>query len=316
MPTPPEASVLLKALSVLEEVGAVDSEGDITPLGKQVVRMGCDVRVAKMLLWCKVYGCGELGLGIAGWLGVGKGIWASEDEGGGGKRKMWEEVCEGNDFLVFGKVWEGYKEAGAQAGSNKWKWCRENGIRGNVMSEISDIVGNLRGSLRGLTKGEGAGRNEGDVNVLGLCLAGGFGGNLLRREGKELRWKKELVAVGKESGMTGRWGRCDLLVFAEKFTTSKLWVSGIAEIGKLEACLGVRDVRFEFKDGVVVLGGHVRVEIGNARAMWLMREARKMTAKGMRKVWEGGIWEGFIGKGGEDVVVGMVREGVGRACSY
>ncbi|KAH9964169.1 P-loop containing nucleoside triphosphate hydrolase protein [Russula dissimulans] len=62
---PPEVAAMDKALSVLEELGALDQNGHLTALGRHVAALPLDLRLGKMLILATVFQCLDPALTIA-----------------------------------------------------------------------------------------------------------------------------------------------------------------------------------------------------------------------------------------------------------
>ena len=69
---PPPVKNVEKAFSLLQQLNALDSDGNITPLGKKLALLPVDSRLGKMLLYACSFRCLDPVLTIASSLSLGK----------------------------------------------------------------------------------------------------------------------------------------------------------------------------------------------------------------------------------------------------
>eukprot|EP01134_Creolimax_fragrantissima_P007272 CFRG7272T1 len=57
--TPPDTKNIEAALKILSNIGAIDQEEELTPLGQHIVGIPVDVRIAKLLVYGAIFGCAD-----------------------------------------------------------------------------------------------------------------------------------------------------------------------------------------------------------------------------------------------------------------
>merc|ERR1711988_1090984 len=67
---PPAPETLMRALELLNYLGALDDDGDLTEMGSQIAEFPLDPQLAKMLLVSPKYNCSNEVLSIAAMLSV------------------------------------------------------------------------------------------------------------------------------------------------------------------------------------------------------------------------------------------------------
>ncbi|CAM6038869.1 unnamed protein product [Sphagnum compactum] len=77
---PPKVEAVKNAMATLHEVGAVDEEEEITPLGYHLAALPVDVHIAKMMIYGAVFGCISPVLTVAACLSHKSPFFAPEDQ--------------------------------------------------------------------------------------------------------------------------------------------------------------------------------------------------------------------------------------------
>ena len=137
---PPRPAAITEGYRVLEELGAIDDTGHLTPIGEQLGRLPVDPRLGRMILGGRDEGALREVLVIAAALGLQDPRdrpQAAQQRADEAHRKFRDE---GSDFASYLKLWEFWETARARASrSQLHKLCRENFLNYNRMREWEDI---------------------------------------------------------------------------------------------------------------------------------------------------------------------------------
>ncbi len=142
---PPDAKLISDGYRTLEELAAIDADGQLTPLGRQLARLPVDPRIGRML-WAAAHGhCLREVLIIASALSV-----QDPRERPLDKQQAADEIHatfqhEDSDFLTLLNLW-GFleKERKALSRSKFQKQCRQHFLSWNRVQEWRDIHIQLR----------------------------------------------------------------------------------------------------------------------------------------------------------------------------
>ena len=136
---PPQRRAITEGYGVLEELGALGSDGRLTPLGDQLGRLPVDPRLGRMILAAREEGALREVLIIAAALGLQdprdrpQALQQQADEA---HRKFKEE---GSDFAGYLKMWAFWQEAKARNRRQTQKLCRDTFLSYFRMREWDDI---------------------------------------------------------------------------------------------------------------------------------------------------------------------------------
>jgi len=151
---PPQSRAITEGYRVLEELGALDDAGRLTPTGDQLGKLPVDPRLGRMILGGRDEGALREVLVIAAALGLQDPRdrpQAAQQRADEAHRKFKEE---GSDFAGYLKLWSFWHEARARSSrSQMHKLCRENFLSYNRMREWEDIHEQLVRVMRELDFG-------------------------------------------------------------------------------------------------------------------------------------------------------------------
>ncbi|MDX2090714.1 MAG: ATP-dependent RNA helicase HrpA [Kofleriaceae bacterium] len=141
---PPQARAITDGYRVLEELGAVDEEGNLTQIGERLGKMPLDPRLGRMVLGGREENALREVVTIAAVLGLQdprerpQAVQQKADEA---HRKFRDE---GSDFAGLLKLWAFWQDARAKCSRRQLqKLCRENFLNYNRMREWEDIYDQL-----------------------------------------------------------------------------------------------------------------------------------------------------------------------------
>jgi ATP-dependent helicase HrpA len=154
---PPQQRAITEGYRVLEELGAIDDDGTLTPRGEQLGRLPVDPRLGRMILGGRDEGALREVLVIASALGLQDPRdrpQAAQQRADEAHRRFTDE---GSDFASYLKLWSFWHEARARSSRRQiQKLCRDNFLSYNRMREWEDIHDQLVRVMREL----GFGPNE------------------------------------------------------------------------------------------------------------------------------------------------------------
>ncbi|HWO18229.1 MAG TPA: ATP-dependent RNA helicase HrpA [Kofleriaceae bacterium] len=137
---PPEPRAITEGYRVLEELGALDDDGQLTPVGEQLGQLPLDPRLGRMILGGRDEGALREVVIIAAALGLQdprERPLAAQQKADESHRKFREE---GSDFAGYLKLWSFWQDARAASSRRQLqKLCREHFLSYNRMREWEDI---------------------------------------------------------------------------------------------------------------------------------------------------------------------------------
>ncbi|WP_017926209.1 ATP-dependent RNA helicase HrpA [Thioalkalivibrio sp. HL-Eb18] len=137
---PPDPRLVKDGYRLLEELGAVDTHGRITPRGRQLARMPIDPRHGAMLLAGADHGCVSETATIAAFLSLQDPRERPAEATQAADQAHREFQVEGSDFMGMLRLWEAWHSAREDLGSNALKrWCREHFLNFLRMREWQEL---------------------------------------------------------------------------------------------------------------------------------------------------------------------------------
>jgi ATP-dependent helicase HrpA len=137
---PPQTRAIAEGYRVLEELGAIDDDGGLTPLGDQLGKLPVDPRLGRMILGGRDEGALREVLVIAAALGLQDPRdrpQAAQQRADEAHRRFKDE---GSDFASYLKLWSFWHEVRARSSRGQMhKLCRDNFLSYNRMREWEDI---------------------------------------------------------------------------------------------------------------------------------------------------------------------------------
>ncbi|KAL5009672.1 hypothetical protein ScPMuIL_011977 [Solemya velum] len=140
---PPQQQAVMRAMKLLEEVGACVDGCTLTSLGHHLSALPVHVRIGKMLLFASIFGCLEPVAVIA----------AAMTEKSPfvfplGKQGLVDSVKQSlaighSDQLTLYKVYLGWKAAKSKGRATEMSYCQKNYLRCNTLREIENVKTDL-----------------------------------------------------------------------------------------------------------------------------------------------------------------------------
>ncbi|HYO95252.1 MAG TPA: ATP-dependent RNA helicase HrpA, partial [Polyangiaceae bacterium] len=148
---PPQARSIAEGYRVLEELGALDAQRELTPLGQRLARFPVDPRIARMILAAHEHGCMSEMLIVAAALNI-----QDPRERPRGAEQKADALHqrfrdESSDFVALLKLWGFVREAEARGTSHLRRVCKESFLSflrvrewGEVHRQLEEVVRELR----------------------------------------------------------------------------------------------------------------------------------------------------------------------------
>jgi ATP-dependent helicase HrpA len=168
---PPDGKAISDGFNLLQELSAVNREGQLTPLGRQLARLPVDPRLGRMVLEGAKQGSLEEILIIASALSVQDVRERPSDrqQAADQAHAQWKDVD--SDFAALINLWRGFEEQRQALGSSALRsWCRKNFLNYLRLREWRDAHRQLVLITRDLQLSEG-GRGQGRSQLAGDSVA-------------------------------------------------------------------------------------------------------------------------------------------------
>ena len=223
---PPAPRAIVDGYGLLRELGAVDEEKALTPIGRELARLPLDPRVARMLVAARAEGClAEVRI-IAAGLSVQDPRERPMERAAAADERHARFADERSDFLAYLKLWKLHDEPGLR------RLCRENYLSYPRMREWRDVEAQLGATLEELRWPRSSvhpERPEG-YRAIHRALTAGLLGNVGMRGEAEgsytgARGIKFWVHPGSWAKKPGKW-----IVAAELVETTRLYARTVAGI--------------------------------------------------------------------------------------
>ncbi|WP_439651282.1 ATP-dependent RNA helicase HrpA [Microbulbifer sediminum] len=226
---PPDPRLINDGYKLLEELQAVDSHGQVKPLGRALSRLPLDPQLGRMLLAAGEHDCLREVLVVVSALAVQdpRERPAEKRQAADEKHRQWRH--EKSDFLSFVQLWDGFEEQRQELSQNQLrKWCQKNFLSWLRMREWRDIHHQLRVASRELKLKEN--REPAEYATVHRAILPGLLGNIgVRDENKEfIGCRNRRFHIFPGSGQykkPPRW-----IVAGQLLETSRLFAHTVAKI--------------------------------------------------------------------------------------
>jgi ATP-dependent helicase HrpA len=108
---PPDARAIADGWQTLAELGAIDEQRKLTPIGRLMARMPVDVKLARMLVAANTHGCLREMLAIASFLGIQDPRERPADQRGAADTAHAQFADARSEFVGILKLWNAYRAA-------------------------------------------------------------------------------------------------------------------------------------------------------------------------------------------------------------
>ncbi|MCP3903240.1 MAG: ATP-dependent RNA helicase HrpA [Planctomycetes bacterium] len=182
---PPRRVMIRDGFETLRELGAIDADRKLTPIGRALARLPIDPRVGRMILAAMDEGCLDEVLTIAAALSIQDPRERPMDRRDAADEAHRVFADESSDFLAYLRLWDAWHEQRRHLSWNKLRaWCRGHFVSFMRMREWIDIRRQLHALVT--QTGHHLNREPADEDAIHRALLAGLLSNVgLRGERRE-----------------------------------------------------------------------------------------------------------------------------------
>jgi ATP-dependent helicase HrpA len=181
---PPEQRSIRDGVALLQELGAFDSAGAITDIGRRLAQLPVDPRLARMIVQADTEGCVREVLVLAAALSIPDPRERPADREEAARQKHARFADEHSDFVSFLNLWHYLREERkARSGSAFRRMCREEFLHYLRIREWQDLTGQLRSIARDIGIRESDDPEPADPARVHAALVAGLLSHIGLREG-------------------------------------------------------------------------------------------------------------------------------------
>lgn len=140
---PPPIQAMLAAMESLYALGALDSDGFLTRLGRKMAEFPLEPQLSKMLIYSVDAGCSDEILTIVAMLSVQNVFYRPKEKQAQADQKKARFHCPEGDHLTLLTVYQGWKNSRFSS-----HWCHENFIQARSMKRAQDVRKQLEGIMQ------------------------------------------------------------------------------------------------------------------------------------------------------------------------
>jgi ATP-dependent helicase HrpA len=222
---PPDQRSIRDGVQLLQELGAFDSAGVITDVGRRLAQLPVDPRLARMIVQADTEGCVREVLVLAAALSIPDPRERPSDREEAARQKHARFADEHSDFVSFLNLWRYLREERkARSGSAFRRMCREEFLHYLRIREWQDLTGQLRSIARDIGIRESDDPEPTDPARVHAALAAGLLSHIGLREGDSREYtgaRNSRFVLAPGSVLTKRPPRW--LVVADLVETSRLY---------------------------------------------------------------------------------------------
>ncbi len=222
---PPDQRSIRDGVQLLQELGAFDSSGAITDIGRRLAQLPVDPRLGRMILQADTEGCVREVLVLAAALSIPDPRERPVDREEAARQKHARFADEHSDFVSYLNLWRYLGEQRKSLSGNAFRrMCREEFLHYLRIREWQDLTGQLRSIARDIGIRESTDPEPADPARVHAALVAGLLSHVGLREGESrdytgARNTKFVLAPG--SVLTKRPPRW--IVVADLVETSRLY---------------------------------------------------------------------------------------------
>ncbi|TIB66987.1 hypothetical protein E3P77_01948 [Wallemia ichthyophaga] len=138
---PPPGETIIKALEMLYALGALNSKGELTKMGRRMAEFPVDPMLSKSILASEGYGCTDEVLSIIAMLSESASLFfRPKDKKMHADKARQNFIKPGGDHFTLLNVWQQWADTGFSQ-----QWCYENYVQYKVLCRVRDIRDQLAG---------------------------------------------------------------------------------------------------------------------------------------------------------------------------
>jgi ATP-dependent helicase HrpA len=225
---PPDERAINDGYLVLNELGAINSKRELTPLGQQMANLPIDVHYARMLIAAKAENCLSEMLILAAGLSIQDPRERPADKRGAADAAHAVFSDERSDFLSLLKLWDAYQTQSQALTQSKLRdWARQHFLSFLRLREWRDLHQQLSQYVREQNWGinDKAASFESLHKALLCALIAQIGEHDEKGIYRGTRQRKFQIFPGSAIKGSPRWVMADSLL-----DTHKVWAIGVAKI--------------------------------------------------------------------------------------
>ncbi len=181
---PPEQRSIRDGVQLLQELGAFDSSGAITDIGRRLAQLPVDPRLARMIVQADTEGCVREILVLAAALSIPDPRERPSDREEAARQKHARFADDQSDFVSFLNLWRYLREERkARSGNAFRRMCREEFLHYLRIREWQDLTGQLRSIARDIGIRESDDPEPADPARVHAALVAGLLSHIGLREG-------------------------------------------------------------------------------------------------------------------------------------
>jgi pre-mRNA-splicing factor ATP-dependent RNA helicase DHX15/PRP43 len=138
---PPAPQTLMRALELLNNLGALDDDGDLTPFGEQMSRFPLEPEMCAMLLRAQEFKCATECCKIAAMLSIQQPYIQQQDRRAQHCREQWQHQT--GDHLTLLNLYQDFEANGFNP-----EWCKENFLNPRNMQQAASVNRQLLGIMK------------------------------------------------------------------------------------------------------------------------------------------------------------------------
>jgi ATP-dependent helicase HrpA len=228
---PPDRRQVRAGITLLQELGALDDAGALTPLGRRLAELPVDPRMGRMVLEADARGCADEVIVIAAALSIPDPRERPSDKREAADQQHARFADETSDFLAYLNLWRHLRELQRELSANQFrKRCRAEFVNYLRVREWQDLTGQLRQAAKGV--GVTLNRTPAAPQEIHVALLAGLLSHVGLKDARERREyqgaRGTRFAIFPGSGLAKR--PPDWLMAAELMETSRLWGLTVARI--------------------------------------------------------------------------------------
>jgi ATP-dependent helicase HrpA len=222
---PPEKRSIRDGIQLLQELGAFDTDGAITALGRRLAQLPLDPRIGRMILQADTEGCVREVLVLAAALSIPDPRERPAEREAAAQQKHARFADEHSDFVSYLNVWRYLGEQRKErSGSSFRRMCREEFLHYLRIREWQDLTGQLRSIARDMGIRESDDPEPADPARVHAALLAGLLSHIGLREGDSREYqgaRNSRFVLAPGSVLTKRPPRW--IVVADLVETSRLY---------------------------------------------------------------------------------------------
>ena len=226
---PPAPETLMRALELLNYLGALDDEGELTELGRQMSDLPIDPQLAKMIITSPDYGCSEEIMSIVACMSVPQIFMRPREAAKAADEAKAQFAHQDGDHLTLLNAYATYSSIPK---ADKKQWCWDNFINDRSMQSADNVRKQLTGIMNKLqlpiVTTDRQGKGKFDYTAVRMALTSGMFMQVayLQKQGNYLTVKDNQVVYIHPGSVLD--SKPDWVMFEEFALTTKNYIRTVS----------------------------------------------------------------------------------------